>query len=576
MYQTELENQVKNNKSFTIPLWLKRSRKDILSWIYHKTQDFPSRKIIERVYIVLHGNPPKCSCGNFKKFNTFEKGYRIGCELGNKCLDVTKNRIENQKLTMLERYNVGNASQLESTRQKIKKTNLEKYGVEHHSQNNDIKSKTYRTRKARTTEQLLKEKQKSKNSNLLKYGVEHHMMLQHQRQKVMDTNIQKYGDAFPLQNKSSVEKMQKTFNQHSLLEINKKRKETILEKYGVDSASRIKVPKTTIDILSDNVKFTEFIRGKTREQVIDELKIHDHTLYLYAKKYMVNHLFKKPLVSNFERELSLFLDELKIQYSQNDRTIINPQEIDFYIPTNKLAIECSGLYWHSENSAGRGRLYHYGKLNKCKELDITLLTIFQDEWQNQKEKVKNRIKLSLDIPIERIYARNTIIKEISTNIAKSFIESFHLQTYSQSSIKLGLYKDSELCSVMTFGKSRYNSSCEYELIRYCSIRNVVGGASKMLSYFVNTYKPKNIVSYSDNRYFNGNMYKVLGFTEQKTNIGYYYTDYHARFNRLQFQKHKLIEQGFDKSKSEWQIMQELGYDRIWDCGQTTWTINFDK
>ena len=39
---------------------------------------------------------------------------------------------------------------------------------------------------------------------------------------------------------------------------------------------------------------------------------------------------------------------------------------------------------------------------------------------------------------------------------------------------------------------------------------------------------------------------------------------------MKYQKHKLIEAGFDKNKSEHQIMLEQGIYRIYDCG----TIKF--
>lgn len=42
---------------------------------------------------------------------------------------------------------------------------------------------------------------------------------------------------------------------------------------------------------------------------------------------------------------------------------------------------------------------------------------------------------------------------------------------------------------------------------------------------------------------------------------------------MQFQKHKLVKLGCDSLLTEWEIMQNLGYDRIWDCGQTTWVWN---
>jgi hypothetical protein len=127
---------------------------------------------------------------------------------------------------------------------------------------------------------------------------------------------------------------------------------------------------------------------------------------------------------------------------------------------------------------------------------------------------------------------------------------------------------------MTFGKSRYNKSDDWELIRYCSTHKVVGGASKMMKYFLEKYRPTKLISYSDNRYFTGKVYEEMGFSRVAETIGYYYTDYHKRYNRLQFQKHKLVQEGYDKSLTEWEIMQQKKYDRIWDCGQITWIKNF--
>ena len=33
---------------------------------------------------------------------------------------------------------------------------------------------------------------------------------------------------------------------------------------------------------------------------------------------------------------------------------------------------------------------------------------------------------------------------------------------------------------------------------------------------------------------------------------------------------KQLSEGFDSKLTEWQIMQQQKYDRIWDCGQTRW------
>lgn len=44
-----------------------------------------------------------------------------------------------------------------------------------------------------------------------------------------------------------------------------------------------------------------------------------------------------------------------------------------------------------------------------------------------------------------------------------------------------------------------------------------------------------------------------------------------RYNRIHYQKYKLVKAGYDPALSEWEIMKEQGYDRIWNCGQSTWT-----
>mgnify|MGYP007037140579 CR=1 FL=1 len=72
---------------------------------------------------------------------------------------------------------------------------------------------------------------------------------------------------------------------------------------------------------------------------------------------------------------------------------------------------------------------------------------------------------------------------------------------------------------MTFGKPRYNKNYEYELIRYCSSKNIVGGAEKLFNYFIKTYNPKSIISYCDWSKFNGDVYLKLGFIYKSYSIG---------------------------------------------------------
>ena len=574
MFKTILEDQVKLHLSSTIPMWLKRVRPDILAWVLDETSQIPVKNTMERVFIIINGEPPRCSDGNYRKFNTYETGYRICCNLGHKCKDVALNRVINQRNNLLEKYGVTNAAQLDSVKQKTRETNLRKYGTEHHSQNDEIKKKTLNSYNMRTDQQRDDTQQKRKQTSLEKYGVEHHMKSSSQQAKVKTTNIDRYGVPFPLQNTESLLKM-KTAWKAIATEASERQQLTCETRYGVSWPGRIGMSSEVLEILDNEELFKSYVTGKERRDVTEELGIHPHTLYLYSKKYNASSLFYRPVTSQLEMEIASWLDSAGIVYEQSNRTIIGPQELDFYLPLHNLAIECGGLYWHSELSAGRKKTYHIEKHRKCLDKNIQLITLFQDEWNEKQELIKQLImnKCLKQVPL---FARKCEVKEISVAEAKQFIMSNHLQGYTGSSIRVGLFHDDVLISVMTFGKPRYNSNNEWELIRYCSIAQVTGGASRLFSYFNATYSPKSIVSYSDNRWFTGRLYEQLGFTKEKTTIGYTYTDYKKRYDRTQFQKHKLVNEGYDPALSEWHIMQSRGFDRIWDCGQTMWEYHRNK
>lgn len=91
---------------------------------------------------------------------------------------------------------------------KIKKTMVEKYGVEYAAQND-----------------LFKDKMKS--TMLKKYGVEYANQSKEVKEKIKQTNFEKYGFEYGLQNEV----------------VKEKRKKTNLKKYGVENATQIKEVK---------------------------------------------------------------------------------------------------------------------------------------------------------------------------------------------------------------------------------------------------------------------------------------------------------------------------------------------
>ena len=81
------------------------------------------------------------------------------------------------------------------------------------------------------------------------------------------------------------------------------------------------------------------------------------------------------------------------------------------------------------------------------------------------------------------------------------------------------------------------------------------------------------MSYSDNSRSNGDMYRKIGFNlESETVPNYYWVIDGIRKHRFNFRKDRLVKMGYDSSKTEIEIMNELGYYRIFDSGSKKWII----
>jgi hypothetical protein len=284
-------------------------------------------------------------------------------------------------------------------------------------------------------------------------------------------------------------------------------------------------------------------------------------------------------VSKGELEISSFLSKY-VEVETSDRSILEGAELDLLIPEYNLAIEFNGLYWHSDKFKDKN--YHLHKTKRCNKKGIRLVQIFEDEWRDKKELVKSRLLSFLGKSNLRIFARNTKIKEVPTKEAMGFLQKNHIQGKVGAKVKLGLYKDEKLVALMTFGKERLNlggsrSESKYELLRFCTEQgtSVVGGASKILAYFIKVYKPSSIISYADLRWSEGDVYAKLGFERiHESSPNYFYTRGSIRENRFKFRKSELVKAGYEKSKSESQIMKELGYYRVYDCGTIKYAIEF--
>ena len=276
--------------------------------------------------------------------------------------------------------------------------------------------------------------------------------------------------------------------------------------------------------------------------------------------------------SMWEKDVLEYIKSLETDVISGEKKILCGKELDIFIPNKKIAFECDGLRWHSEMF--KNKMYHLEKTIKARENGVSLFHIFEDEWVFKNDIVKSRIKSILGLNNKIIYARKCKIRGISEEKAKKFLNENHLQGYLHADYSYGLYYDGKLVCVSSFGYYRTNlgkkrKPREYELLRLCSIldTSIIGGASRLLNFFIKRKNPKKIISYCDLRWSDGNVYEKIGFTlSHVSKPNYFYIVNNVRKNRFNYRKDKLISEGFDPNKTEHEIMLERGIYRIYDCG----------
>lgn len=496
---------------------------------------------------------------------------------------------EKVKNTMLKRYGAEHASQSEQIKETKCKNNLEKYGVEY-------------------TLQLVSVKEKSRKTCLEKYGFEHPMLNREVVERTIQHNIEKYGvrstalvpEVKEKQKQTNIERYGATCSLCND-EIKKKSMGTVIKRYGVENVMqsdkiRKKASETELsksfDVVMERWKpFVIPLFDKSEYQGFDKPFVYNWKCAKcraeFAQRIYVTGLGEDRYVPRclncFPKKKSIaeqdVLDFIKSIYSgvviENDRTVINPMELDIYIQDKNVAIEFDGLYWHSEEK-GKDEGYHLNKTEECERKGVHLIHIFEDEWNHRQEIVKDRIRSIFGLN-KKIFARKCVVKELNSKDCNEFLDINHLQGRDNSKYRYGLYFEEKLVALMTFSKPRFNKNYNYELIRYCSKigYNVVGGASKLLAYFRKLHNGS-MVSYADRRYSDGNLYNKLWFAKigvSKPN--YWYVKNNEKLNRYRCQKHKLAKllgNGYDENLSEYENMVLNGYNKIYDCGNLVYAL----
>lgn len=493
---------------------------------------------------------------------------------------ISKDRKQVSEVTRrktLERYGVESTNQLQTVKEKKKKTCLDHYGVENPGQipavlelskvrlnSPEIIEKRTKSIRNRTIEQWSSSKAQAKQTKLERYGDENFVNPEKTKQtylerygvpysipghqKMVQTNLKRYGVEHYIQTEEAKERVKKTrfekyggwFNQEAV-------KNTKTKRYGDPNYNN---------------------REKAKQTNQERYGVDWYTVSpdCYSK-LKVN--------SRPNQEFALLLSSKNIEFEREFP--IKNRSYDFKVGNSLIEINPFSTHnstWGPSKSSPTGPQYHQEKSLLAQGAGYRCIHVW--DWDDR-EKIVNIL-----LPKEPVYARKCNVKEITQYETNNFLKKYHLQgKASKQSVCLGLFYEDMLIEVMTFGKPRFNSHFEWELIRLCTVsgKRVLGGAEKLFKYFLKNWNPSSIISYCDNAKFSGEVYKKLGFLlRSQGNPSRHWwnpkTKTHVTDNGLRmkgFDKLFGNQYGtYGKGTSNDELMRQHGFVEIYDAGQSVY------
>lgn len=481
--------------------------------------------------------------------------------------------------TVMDRYGVDNVSHLDEVRDKISASNsspesqakrkatcLSRYGVDNVSKDSDIRARL---------------------SSIMRSEI--YLARRHQ------TCREQYGCDSPMQNEAVKEKQRATFRLH----YNREGRQY----QPSDYAALMTDPKKCEAYLQFKEDPAHYIQlhysdKPSAYQLCIDLGVTSTPIYEILIAHNCQHMIAR-YHSSMEQEVCDYIRTLlpNADIRQNDRTVIAPKELDIYLPEYYVGFECNPTFTHNSSfsdgwgSPPKAITYHQEKSVAASKQDVFLFHIFGYEWNLRKDIIKSMIANLLGVSARKVSARNCYVCEISPTECRQFLKSNHRQGSVNARIRLGLRIKStdELVSVMTFdylratmGKDLKSKTASWELSRFCSLLNcnVVGGAGKLFSYFVKTYNPSQVVSFSDVAHTRGRLYEVLGFEKvYVTSPSYVWAalDDTKYYHRVSCQKRNLQKLFHDDTidvghQTERQIMEAHRFAQVYDSGVIKWVL----
>jgi len=264
----------------------------------------------------------KCKTENCN--DIFQKSFRMLLKLKDYCADCCKELgKEKIKNTNIEKFGCENAMQNKEVREKFTNSIIEKYGVSHISKLDRIKDQ-------------------KKEKSIEKYGVEYPLQSPKIREKIVNTNIQKYGSENPMQNKEIRDRAQKT----------------VQERYGVDYSCQSQIVKNkTIETNMKNygvsypIQNAEFSEKhlkscyNIKKYTLPSGKIIDYQGY---ENFAFDELFQKEKID--EKELIISRKDVPEIWYKDKKGKERRHFVDMYLPLQNRCIEVKSTWTNQEKN----------------------------------------------------------------------------------------------------------------------------------------------------------------------------------------------------------------------------------
>lgn len=446
-----------------------------------------------------------------------------------------------------------------------------KYSGEH----TDYTSRTEKMKELfKDKEWVAKRAEKIKQTNLQKYGVENPFQADQFKEKAKQTKKEKYNDI----NYNNRDKFFQTCTDKGIdiyasrPEVGKKvseawKNKTEEQKQVIKNKLSIANTKAHNEMTLQKKLEISATLSKSQKKRWENTSDEDKSKILH--KVFSNPNISIKVISKLNKSIAHELNISKFEFP------LGKYSYDLYKEPNIL-IEINPTYTHNclngtwYGSEPKSKEYHRDKTQYALDNGYKCIQIF--DWDNI-----NKIKYLLQNK-QVIYARQLNIKSVSDSECDDFLENYHLQgTCRNQIIRFGLYYKDELIELMTFGKPRYNKNYEWELLRLCTRPEykVVGGAERLFKHFTDVISPNSIISYCDFSKFTGEVYNKLGFIQKGIAI----PSKHWCKGSSHITDNLLRQRGFDqlfgtdygKGTSNEELMIQHGWLPIYDCGQLTFT-----